>query len=245
MSTRWIVFDAVGTLMYPTPKVGVVYHEIARRHGSQLSEREIAERFAEAFASSEQADLGTTSSLLVEPTTSEEREFARWREIVAEVVCDIDDTSGCFEELFEHFGKPSAWDVFPDIAPMLDELNAVDVRLAIASNFDARLHSVCEGHPVLQRVETRFVSSEIGFRKPALQFFSAIQEACASEPHELLMIGDGLANDVQGALDAGWQAIHIERSAKGIESKSGLDQNARKAFTTIRSMAELLGAISS
>lgn len=215
MSIRWIVFDAVGTLMYPTPKVGTAYFEVARRYGSKLSEREIAQRFGAAFASSEQADLGTTSSLLVEPTTSEESEAARWKQIVDEVVCDLDDTSDCFEELFEHFAEPTSWGVFDDVSETIDGLAKAGFQLAIASNFDKRLHSVCAAHPILRQIPLRFVSSEIGFRKPALPFYSAILDACKSAPGEMLMVGDGLDNDVQGALDAGWRAVHIDRSSDG------------------------------
>jgi putative hydrolase of the HAD superfamily len=232
LAIRWIVFDAVGTLMYPTPKVAKVYYDLAKAHGSQLSEREIAQRFAVSFAASEQADLGTTTSLLVKPTTNEEREVARWKEIVAEVVCDLDDTSGCFEELFEHFGNSTAWNVFDDVAETIARLSAAGYELAIASNFDRRLHSVCDGHPVLSQIPHRFVSSEIGYRKPAIAFYSAIVDACGGKAGETLMVGDGLVNDVQGALDAGWQAVHVDRTstAIGVESKQ---------YSVVRALTEI------
>ena len=44
----------------------------------------------------------------------------------------------------------------------------------MASNFDSRLHAVCEGHHVLHRISRRVVSSEIGHRKPGPQFFQAL-----------------------------------------------------------------------
>ena len=212
-----------------------MYFEIAQKHGSQLPKQQIAAKFAAAFASSEVADLGTTSSLLVEPTTSEERKFARWEEIVAEVVDDLDDSTSCFEELFAHFGRPSAWDVFDDVTETLNSLADAGYPLAIASNFDRRLHSVCEGHAVLQQIATRFVSSEIGYRKPAPQFFAEIASHCECLPSEILMVGDGLPNDVEGAIKAGWQAAHIDRFAE----QTAVRQSSEQQYVTLRSLTEL------
>jgi putative hydrolase of the HAD superfamily len=244
LSIRWIVFDAVGTLIYPTPKVGRVYFEIARAHGSALSESEIAQRFSVAFASSEQADLGTTSSLLVESTTSEEREVARWQDIVAEVVCDLENTTACFEELFEHFGKPTAWNIFDDVADTITNLKSAGYQIAIASNFDKRLHSVCEGHAAISHIQKRFVSSEIGFRKPVKAFYSAIIDACGADASETLMVGDGVTNDVQGALDAGWQAIHIDRTRSANDASVAQDllnpsADDKKSHAVVRSLLEI------
>jgi putative hydrolase of the HAD superfamily len=54
-----------------------------------------------------------------------------------------------------------------------------------------------------------FASSEIGWRKPAPQFFRTIQEQLGLSPHELLMVGDDLQLDIAAANRAGWQALHV------------------------------------
>ncbi|WP_141748315.1 HAD hydrolase-like protein, partial [Corynebacterium sp. HMSC071F07] len=43
-----------------------------------------------------------------------------------------------------------------------------------------------------------------------------------STPAETLMVGDSLANDVEGARAAGLQAVHLRRDGSG--DISGLDQ---------------------
>ena len=42
---RGVLFDAVGTLIYPDPPVAEAYRSIGRRFGSRLSVEQIAARF--------------------------------------------------------------------------------------------------------------------------------------------------------------------------------------------------------
>jgi putative hydrolase of the HAD superfamily len=157
---RCLAFDAVGTLIYPEPSVSRVYWDVARKYGSQLSEAEVDARFRAAFRQTERNDLGSAAadgglSLF----TSEEREFQRWRDIVARVIDDISDQAACFEELYAHFAAPASWRSFPEVGDVLREL-AADYRLALASNFDRRLDPVCEGagdlsHGRLSQAEPR------------------------------------------------------------------------------------------
>ena len=50
---RWLIFDAVGTLIQPTPSVAIAYHTIAARHGSNRSISEVGDQFRQAFRQSE------------------------------------------------------------------------------------------------------------------------------------------------------------------------------------------------
>ena len=64
MSERWlacnvraIFFDAVGTLIHPTPPASVVYEAVGRRHGSRLGPEAIDLRFRTAFYRQEEIDV--------------------------------------------------------------------------------------------------------------------------------------------------------------------------------------------
>jgi putative hydrolase of the HAD superfamily len=203
-----IVFDAVGTLIYADPPVAEVYHLAGWQHGSELSRDEVARRFRAAFTQSEAGED------LTRPATSESHERQRWQQIVATVFDDVPDPGGpLFRQLLQHFAQPEHWRMFDDAAAVLDELAGRGIRLAIASNFDRRLHSICHGHAPLRRCERCFISSEVGHPKPDRRFFAAIESQLGLSPAELLLVGDDWTNDILGARAAGWQTVWLSRKA--------------------------------
>lgn len=206
---RWIAFDAVGTLMHPAPAAGDVYYQVGPRFGSRLPADEVARRFRLAFRESERRDGAVPGGARL--ATSEARECERWREIVCGVLDDIADVAGCFDELFAHFSRPTSWACFDEVPQVLGQLRTLGYRIALASNFDGRLHAVCDGIPALKDVELRIISSEVGWRKPAKGFFDALVSQTGCSPNEVLMVGDDLANDVEGARSAGLHALLINR----------------------------------
>ena len=54
---RAVFFDAVGTLLFPNPDALVVYGELARRRGLNLSPAAIRDRFIEAYRREEAAEM--------------------------------------------------------------------------------------------------------------------------------------------------------------------------------------------
>lgn len=225
---KCVAFDAVGTLIEPVPPASQVYFDVARRHGSRLAADDIARRFRTAFRDSERNGSGGSSA---DPlATSEKLEYERWRAIVGVVIDDVADSQCCFEELFAHFARPDAWRLFDDVPAALGQLSKCGVRLAIASNFDRRLHAICDALPVLQAISCRAISSEIGFRKPSPRFFEALLQAAGCRADELLVVGDDHENDVAGPRRLGIAAVQVDR-------RGHADAPA------VRSLAELPAAI--
>ena len=204
-----IAFDAVGTILQPIPAAGVAYYEVACRHGSRLERDEIVRRFSAAFRETEKYDAAAEPS--ARHITSEAREKERWRQIVAAVIDDIPDGVACFDELFAHFARPESWRCFEDVAAVLEELERSGYRVAVASNFDRRLHAVCDGFAPLRKIDLRIISSEIGWRKPSRAFFEALATRAGCQPSEILMVGDDRDNDFEGARQAGLGAVLINR----------------------------------
>jgi putative hydrolase of the HAD superfamily len=200
---RAIVFDAVGTVIHPEPPASAVYAAVGRRFGSRLSAAAIAPRFRAAFARQEALDRDAGLR------TSEEREVERWRQIVGEVLTDVTDPGGCFAELYAHFARPEAWRADPDAAPTLQELAARGYVLGVASNYDRRLRSVVAGMPALRPVQHLVISSEVGWRKPAREFFAALCRSVGRDAGQILFVGDDRANDYDGARAAGLKALLV------------------------------------
>ncbi|MBS0261888.1 MAG: HAD-IA family hydrolase [Planctomycetes bacterium] len=206
---QWIAFDAVGTVIRPQPAAAEVYHQIASRFGSQISAPEVTRRFRQAFHDSEQGDASLPPNVRL--ATSETNEYQRWQKIVATVLDDLPDIGPCFEALFRHFGLPESWRCFDEVAEVLTALQSKGYQIALASNFDKRLHSVCDGLPALRDIGVRVISSEVGYRKPAPGFYDALLAATKCPPEQILMVGDDYTNDVVGARAAGLPAVMVNR----------------------------------
>lgn len=236
MEVEWVVFDAVGTVIDPEPSVAEAYHKIGQQFGSARSLEDVRSRFAAAFAETECKDAASGTGGL---TTSAAVEEARWRYIVAEVFPEVEDREGCFQRLHDYFGEPTAWRAFDDTLPTLHSLSERGIQLAIASNFDERLHPICDGLSALGLFQKRFISSELGFRKPSSDFYRAIVSDLKVEAENILMVGDGLKNDVEGALAVGMNAVLVNR--KTGRSSIG-DQDV--PYGMVRSLTELQGLLS-
>ena len=198
---RCIVFDAVGTLIHPDPAVVDVYASICRRYGSQSTPNEIRHRFQRGM-----------SSRITSHTTSEETERKYWKSIVNDALGHVSEPEKCFNEIYEHFAMPESWRVDGDLSVVLDQLARREIVVAIASNFDHRLHSVMDGHDALNRLKLRIISSEIGWRKPAPEFFNHVSDSLSFPAEKILIIGDNLHNDVLAAKSAGLKAIWLTDS---------------------------------
>ena len=217
-----ILFDAVGTLIYPEPCVGQAYATIAAKYGCNLTPEVIEARFRTAFRRQEELDARNGYR------TSEERERERWQAIVAEVFRDQPDPSAPFQELWDHFAKSEAWDFIPGAAEFVMEFAYSDLVLGIASNFDSRLRGVAAGLQKsddlgmlsIGRTNHVYTSSEIGWMKPAPGFFQSICDDLRVRPEEILFIGDDLRNDYHASLAAGMQAVLVDRKQKYLEVNS-------------------------
>jgi putative hydrolase of the HAD superfamily len=201
---RAVVFDAVGTLLHPSPPAPEAYFRVARRYGSRLSLPDIAQRFRNAFATEERRDQEIGNR------TDEQREVRRWRQIVATVLEDVHDGEACFQELFHNFAQPQAWALDERAGPVLEQLAQRGYILGLASNFDRRLRSVVAGFPALRPVQHLIISSEVGWRKPSRLFFQAVIEAVGVNPQEILFVGDDPINDYGGARLAGLVAALLD-----------------------------------
>jgi putative hydrolase of the HAD superfamily len=223
-----VVFDAVGTVIHPQPPAPLLYAEVGRRFGSKRTAEEIKRRFIAAFAQEETIDYAHGLR------TSEAREVERWRRIVRHVFDDLADTDACFRELFEHFSRPEAWRCAAEVTETAEALTRHGYALGLASNYDQRLRSVVAGFGVLSSLPHVIISSEVGWRKPAPQFFAALCQAFGLPAEQILYIGDDPANDYEGAQAAGLRAVLFDPKDKDVEA----------ARVRIRTLPELRAELS-
>jgi putative hydrolase of the HAD superfamily len=223
---RAVALDVVGTLLQPVPAAVDVYAQVGRRFGCRIEIDDLSRAFHDAFARQDAVDAAA------DWRTDEARELQRWRSIVGEVLVDASDPQACFAALYEHFAHAAHWQCDPAATELLAELNQRGCKLALASNFDGRLHRVIDGFPVLASVRHLIISSEVGWRKPSTRFFDAVCRALETPPYEVLHMGDDPRNDYQGAVAAGCQAVLFDPRGR-----------ANYEFGTISALNKIVGIL--
>jgi putative hydrolase of the HAD superfamily len=125
---------------------------------------------------------------------------------------------------------PACLAVFPDVMPVLKELQARGFKLAVVSNWQCGLGHFCTELGLRDFFQEVISSAEVGWAKPQPEIF---HEACRRmdvDPRHVLHIGDTPPEDVEGGRNAGLQVIHLRRDAS---------QEAAAA-PTISTLGELL-----
>lgn len=107
--------------------------------------------------------------------------------------------------------EEAAWQPYPDAVETLQQLQAASYRLGLLSNASddklvQRLINKCKLRPWLSPT---FSSAGLGWRKPRPDGFLLIAERWGLPPAEIVMVGDTLAADIQGAHNAGMRGILV------------------------------------
>jgi putative hydrolase of the HAD superfamily len=206
--TRAVFFDAVGTLLFPHPPVAAVYAEFANRHGAACTAEQVRGPMRAAFTRQEEFDHATGWR------TDEARERARWRTVVRESL-PAADPEPCFVGLWEWFASPRAWTVHSQAGEVIRSLADGGLVVGIASNFDERLRPLVTAFPELVPLADRCViSSAVGWRKPAREFFAEVARVAGCKPGQVLYVGDDRRNDYDGATAAGLRAVLFDPESR-------------------------------
>jgi putative hydrolase of the HAD superfamily len=200
-----VVFDVVGTLVEPSPSVAVAYQQAAARHGLTVDTAVIQQRFKAAWRRQEMVDAAAVPAF----ATSRGREAQRWHAIVDDVFGGEAVSGAIFADLWEHFGRVEAWQPLAHGRGLVRQAIDAGVTVALASNFDERLLAIAERLEPLSWVPHVFASSEIGWRKPAPEFFRWVERRLGCTSADVLLVGDDPELDVAAARRAGWRSLGV------------------------------------
>jgi len=204
-----VLFDAVGTLIHPQPSVAAAYQTVAARHGLDHDLPTIKTRFKEACRLFSVEQFSKVDPSHTPGQTSEANERNRWRAIVDHVLESPQSVQQTvFADLWEYFALAENWELDANVPELFKRLRCDGFRIGVASNFDGRLGPLLKHF--LPDVELEvFISSEIGWAKPASGFYREVARRLDIEPSSILLVGDDYENDVAGPIQAGWQAIFL------------------------------------
>ena len=159
------------------------------------------------------------------------------RETIRRALRSAGDDPALAEPAFEvFFAERQRVDLYDDVLPALERLAARWPIVAL-SNGNADVQRV----PGLGRFFQAALSAhELGLAKPTPAAFLQACRRVAAEPACTLHIGDDVALDVDGALDAGLQAAWLRRPGLGGEAAPrGAPQHV---VATLTELADRLGA---
>ncbi len=119
---------------------------------------------------------------------------------------------------------------------VLTACTAKGVCLGLLTNgpYDHQMSKIRAMHlPELIPEEHILVSEKAGYTKPDVRIFRMMEEALGLEQSQLYMIGDSYANDIAGAIGAGWHSVWMNHHHRN------LPENAVQPEFTVRSEEEL------
>ena len=200
-----VVFDVVGTLVEPRPSVAVAYQRVSAQHGIQCDVAVIQQRFQAAWRRQEECDATALPAF----ATNRDREAQRWQSIVEDVFDRVPESGAIFTDLWKHFGLVEAWQPLERGRDLVRAALDSGLTVALASNFDERLLAIAGQMEPLSWVPHIFTSSEIGWRKPAPEFFQWVERRFGCGPADMLLVGDDPELDFAAARRAGWRACRV------------------------------------
>ena len=214
-----VCFDVGGTLLEPRPSVGHVYADVAARHGVRGADPDtLNQNFRAAWKGKVDFDY------------SEDAWFALVRRAFGARAAEL--PAEFFPAVYHRFTEPDVWHIFDDVIPTLDALATHGVRLAVVSNWDARLRPLLANLRLQSFFDTIVISCEAKFAKPSPVIFELAARRLALPLERLLHVGDHAAEDVAGARAAGLHARLLQRGVAAI---------AGERVASLREIPALLG----
>ncbi len=140
-----------------------------------------------------------------------------------------------FQTTFKRFGFESEHDnlavsqAYIARAPLGKKLKADCVEVLEYLKMNYKLHIITNGFKEIQHVKIKsaqigkyfdkiIISEEYALCKPDARVFRLAESLSGATNKNSVMIGDHLENDVLGALDAGWKAIHLDNENSNAHS---------------------------
>jgi HAD superfamily hydrolase (TIGR01549 family) len=133
------------------------------------------------------------------------------------------------------------WELYPDTLDTLGALRDASYRLACISNTNDGAHA----WRIIDRCNLRlwlspiYTSEEVGLRKPHPQIFHMVLDDWGLSPDQVVMVGDTLEADVQGAHNAGLHGVWVDRGPVNPWSDNETYKDHVVPDATIRQLAEL------
>ena len=203
MTLDAVLFDVDFTLARPGPELGPEgYVRAAARHGLRL-DPSLYETARDAAV----VDLRRHPDL----RHDDEIWFAFTERIVRGMGGDSPHAYECAVEITRGWERHENFDLYDDVPPALDALRAAGLRIGLVSNSARDVLEFAHHHELA--IDAGISSFHHGRTKPHASIFRAVLDLLDVEPARAAMVGDTIADDIEGARAIGMRAILLDREA--------------------------------
>jgi HAD superfamily hydrolase (TIGR01662 family) len=221
-----VLFDVDFTLARPGPELGPEgYVRAGERHGLRLD----ATRY-EAARDAALVDLRRHPEL----EHDDEIWFRFTERIVRGMGGDADSAYDCAIEITRGWERHENFDLYDDVAAVLAELREAGIRIGLVSNSARDVREFARHHGL--EVDAGISSFHHGHTKPHASIFRAVLDMLVVEPAEAVMVGDTIADDIDGALALGMRAILLDRDGRHPEFEPRIE-TLKDLFPILHSQA--------
>ena len=198
---RAVLFDVDFTLARPGPELGPEgYVRAGERHGLRLEPGRY-----EAARAAALVDLRRHPEL----EHDDEIWFRFTERIVRGMGGDADSAYDCAVEITRAWERHENFELYDDVPDALAALRSAGLRLGLVSNSARDVREFARHHGL--EVDAGISSFHHGRSKPHASIFRAVLDLLGVEPDEAMMVGDTIADDVEGAVALGMRAILLDR----------------------------------
>ena len=196
-----VLFDVDFTLARPGPELGPDgYVRAGARHGLVLA----PSRY-EAARDAALVDLRRHPEL----EHDDEIWFRFTERIIRGMGGDAESAYDCAVEITRAWERHENFDLYEDVLPVLAELRAAGLRIGLVSNSARDVREFARHHEL--DVDAGISSFHHGRTKPHASIFRAVLDLLEVEPSAAAMVGDQIADDIEGARAVGMRAILLDR----------------------------------
>jgi HAD superfamily hydrolase (TIGR01662 family) len=198
---RAVLFDVDFTLARPGPELGPEgYVRAGERHGLRLEPARY-----EAARDAALIDLRRHPEL----EHDDEIWFRFTERIVRGMGGDADSAYACAVEITRAWERHENFELYDDVQDTIAAVRSAGLRIGLVSNSARDVREFARHHGL--DVDAGISSFHHGHTKPHASIFRAVLELLGAEPAEALMVGDTIADDIEGALALGMRAILLDR----------------------------------
>jgi REG-2-like HAD superfamily hydrolase len=209
---RAVFFDVGNTLIYPSPSVAEVCHEVIEARGLEAPPIEEIQRLmpiADRFYEDRYWEDDSFWS-------KEERARAMWTDMyeVLFTALGFDKDESARElahDVYHAFGSGTRWEPYDDVKPGFEELKSRGIKIGLISNWDTRLADIFHDMGLSDYLDTIVSSASVGVHKPDPRIFEVALERVGASAADAVHCGDHYFSDVIGARTVGITPVLMNR----------------------------------
>ncbi len=201
MTLRAVLFDVDFTIARPGPELGPEgYERLGARFGLTLDP-----------ARYDDARVAALVDLKHHPEL--EHDEAIWIAFTERIIRGMGGDAGsaydCAVEMTKAWEHAEHFELYEDALPVLERLRGHGLKLGLVSNTGRDLVAFVAHHSL--DVDAAISSGAHGKTKPHESIFRVVLDRLEVEPEDAAMVGDSLAEDVDGARALGMRAFLLDR----------------------------------